>query len=81
MKNKKNLHPGLEIKRLIFEYEDGTVKYLEGDAARKYLEQINNVLVFMQGTRSHMLPKDFLKTNEWKKIDVDKAGKIFSAKV
>lgn len=77
MKKKKQFHSTSEIKRLIFEYEDGVMRCLEGGAAKKYLEQINDVLVFMQGTRSYMLPKDFLKTDEWKEIKTDKAGKIF----
>ncbi len=77
MKRKRQLHSTTGIKRLIFEYEDGVMRYLEGDAAKKYLEQINDVLVFMQGTRSYMLPKDFLKTDEWKEINTDKVGKFF----
>ena len=77
MKRQRQLHSTAEIKRLIFEYEDGVVRYLEGDAAKKYLEQINDVLVFMQGTRSYMLPKDFLKTDGWNEIITDEVGKIF----
>lgn len=68
--------PQPSVKRLIIEQGNGKVRYLEGEAAQRCMEQIDNVLGFMQITRSYLLPKGFLQF-PWREIDVSKAPKLF----
>lgn len=65
-----------KITRVIFELDNGRLRYIEGRVAQRYLDHLNSVLGFMQVTRSYMLPDDFLKV-EWKEIDISEATKLF----
>lgn len=62
--------------KVILEFADGKIRYLEGADAQKYIDHINGALGFMQVTRSYMLPVDFLELS-WKEIDKSKVGSIF----
>lgn len=68
--------PQPSVIRLIIEQDNGKVQYLEGEAAQKYVKQIDDALVFKQATRRYLLPEDFLQSS-WQEINVREASKLF----
>lgn len=61
------------LRRILVELDNGTVRYLEGDDARKHDEAMRAILNRAQVTRGAELPDV-----NWKEINVREVGSLFS---
>lgn len=62
--------------RIIMEMSDGSIKFLAGDQLKKWVEDVNTALTFMQLTRRSMLTPDFMQVS-WTVVNRSEASVLF----
>ncbi len=73
--NHKEMRPAAGkggVVRLIYQYEDGEIGYLEGDNVIKFFKDVDFVLGFIGATRAYMLPENFLNLT-WRVLNKEEA--------
>lgn len=62
--------------RILVEYDNEKVRYLEGENAENFIDTVNDVLGVIQLSRDYMLPEDF-DNIEWKEVGRSEAARLF----